>query len=118
MQLLRLNSTKFEYLPYAGGETDLDENGRHTGEFHPKYGDPVPYRGNISSPSGSAAHEWYGLDIRYTHVLVMSNPNTPIDETGLIRWKGDLYEVTAVRPTLNAFKAALRKRTKNHAEVT
>lgn len=116
MRLLRRNTTEFEYEPNLGTETDLDESGRHTGIYEPEYGEPVPMRGNISMPSGQSFREFYGLDLRYTHVLVMDDPETEIEETGRIRWKGDLYDILAVRPSLNAMSVALRKWTKNHAE--
>ena len=116
MKLLRRNTKEFEYLPNDGSETDLDSQGRHTGNFRPVYGDPVIMRGNISTPIGQTSLEFFGKDIRYTHVLVMDDPEAPIEETGRIRWKGDEYDIKAVRPSLNAMSVALQKRTKNHAE--
>lgn len=116
MKLLRRNTKEFEYLPNTGSETDLDEHERHTGIFEPEYGESVTMRGNISMPSGQISREFFGMDIRYTHVLVMDDPEAPIEETGRIRWKGDEYDIKAVRPSLNAMSVALQKRTKNHAE--
>ena len=52
MKLLRRNTTEFEYLPESDETSDLDEQGRHTGEYYPVPGTPVSYRGNISTPSG------------------------------------------------------------------
>lgn len=113
MRLLRRNTTEFEYLPYTGAESDLNTDGEHTGEFHPEYGKAVKYRGNISVPSGRANQLFIGMDVRYTHVIVMDNPDADIRETGLIRWKGELYDVTAVRPSLNLLSVAIRKQTAN-----
>ena len=113
---LRRNETDFEYLPPDGVETDLNEDGEHTGEFYQKHGDPVPYRGNISMPSGSISQTFFGTDTRYTHVLVMDDPDADISELGMIRWKGQLYEIKAVRPSLNSLSAALQKKTANNAE--
>jgi len=110
MRLLRRNMTEFEYLPYDGTETDLNDDGEHTGEFHPKYGDPEIYRGNISAPSGQTTNTFYGEDIRYTHTLVMSK-DVGITEHGIILWRGHTFEVTAVRPSLNAVSIALRRMT-------
>lgn len=110
MRLLRRNLTEFEYLPYDGTETDLNDDGEHTGEFHPKYGDPEIYRGNISTPSGQTTHTFYGSDIRYTHTLLMDR-DVGITEHGVIRWRGRMYEVTAVRPSLNVVNIALRQMT-------
>lgn len=111
MRLLRRNMTKFEYLPPIGVETDLNSDGDHTGDFHPVYGDPITYRGNISSPSGQVQHQFYGLDIRYTHTLLMDNPEADINENGLIRWKGNTYDIQAVCPSLNVLSIALRRQT-------
>lgn len=114
MKCLERNKTEFEYLPYDGTDTDLNEHGEHTGEFHRSYGEPVPYKGNISSPSGREVQTFYGEDIRYTHTLVMDNPNVAINEYGVIRWKDDLYDVVSVKPSLNAVSIALRKQTVDH----
>ena len=110
MRLLIRNMTTFEYFPYDGVGTDLNSDGEHTGEFHPSYGDPETYRGNISTPSGQTTHTFYGEDIRYTHTLVMDK-DVGIQEQGIIRWKGNLYEVTAVRPSINSVSIALRRMT-------
>ena len=111
MKCLKRNMTDFEYLPWDGTESDLNKDGEHTGEFHHVYGDPVSYKGNISSPSGKMNQTFYGEDIRYTHTLVIDNPNADINEYGKIRWKGCLYDIQAVRPSLNVLSVALRKQT-------
>lgn len=116
MRLLYRNTTEFEYLPYTGLMSDLNEDEEHTGELHPEYGKPIVYRGNISSPSGYTNQTFYGTDIRYTHMLVMADNKVDIRETGLIRWKGDLYDIRAVRPSLNGMSVALRKQTKDYLD--
>lgn len=116
MRLLERNLTDFEYLPYTGQDSDLNEYGEHTGESYPEYGDPIPYRGNISSPSGHTQQSFYGITVPYTHVLVMADPDTDIQETGLIRWQGHLYTITAVRPSINALSVALKRQPENHAD--
>ena len=115
MRNLKRNEKPFEYLPWTGAESDLNSNGEHTGEFYPVYGDPVPYRGNISMPSGQAIQTFYGLDARYTHVLVLHEPDADIREQGQIRYNGRLYDITAVRPSLNVLSVALRQKTEDHA---
>ena len=116
MRLLRRNTTVFEYLPHIG-DSDLDEEDRHTGEFHPIFGDPVQYRGNISVPSGKAEQVFYGEEIRYTHVLVLDKPEADIREEGRIRCKGHEYDIEAVRPSLNVLSIALRRRSEAVREV-
>lgn len=117
MKLLRRNTTEFEYLAYTGLETDVNADGEHTGDFRPELASPVICRGNISAPGGNAVQTFYGVDARYTHVLVMDRPDFPMDVTGRIRWRGNEYEILAVRPSLNVLNAALRKVTDNHGTV-
>lgn len=117
MRCLERNKTDFEYLPYEGTESDLNEDGEHTGEFHPDYGAAVPYRGNISTPSGHTSPTFYGEDIRYTHTLVMDDPDIAIDEHGIIRWKGNRYDITAVRRSLNGVTIALQRQTADGDEL-
>ena len=113
MKLLRRNTTEFDYLPLEDMGSDVNDDGDHTGEYQPTYGRERKYRGNISAPSGQSNQTFYGLDTRYTHTLVMDNPNVDIKESGLIRWKGELYDILAVRPSLNAVSIALRKQTQD-----
>ena len=116
MRLLKRNSTQFEYLPYTGLESDLDEDGLHTGVPQPVYGDPVSYVGNISTPSGSTVQAFDGLEIRYSHVLLMDNPKADIREYGKIRYNGHMYTITAVRPSLNVLSVALLADTVDHGD--
>ena len=116
MRLLIRNRTEFEYYPYTGLESDEDENGLHTGVWHPVYDEPVTYKGNISAPSGAAVQAFDGLDIRYTHVLLMDDPNADISEMGRIRWKGRMYRITAVRPSMNVLSVALLAETVNYGD--
>lgn len=120
MRLLRRNTQEFEYLARTGTESDLDEYGRHTGDYSGKviYAEPETKRGNISTPSGQTTNQFYGLATEYTHTLVMDEPDPGIAEGGVIRWKGHLYDVIAVRPSINAVSIALKRQTENHAEVS
>lgn len=117
MRLLVRNRTEFEYYAYIGVDSGIDEEtGMNTGVFHPLYADPVSYKGNISSPSGAAVQAFDGLDIRYTHVLLMDDPNADISEMGRIRWKGRMYRITAVRPSMNVLSVALLAETVNYGD--
>ena len=111
MRLLKRNVTEFEYLPLESQSSDLNDDGEHTGIYHPVYGNAVQYKGNISVPSGQVQHQFYGMDIRYTHTLLMDDVKADIKESGLIRWKGHLYDIQAIRPSLNVLSIALRQQT-------
>ena len=110
MRILRRNSTVFRYMAQTGTQEVL-KDGKHTGQYEITYSAPVEYRGNVSLPNGTATDNLCGLNTPYTYVLLMDNPKANIRETGLIEWQGDLYEITAVRPSLNVLSVALKKRT-------
>lgn len=116
MKLLKRNLTVFEYIPWTDGETDVDpDTGLHTGEYRKIQAEPVEYEGNISQPGQMTNQTFYGLDIRYTHTLILDDPEAEIDEHGEILWNGDAYEIRAVRRSLNFLSAALRKKTKDNS---
>lgn len=106
--------TEFEYFQNTGTSSDLNENGEHTGEFVRTYKCPVRYKGSFTPPSGRENQMFYGEDIRYTHTLTMDDPDVKINEYGVIRWKGALYDIQAVRRSLNFAIIALRKQTEAH----
>ena len=115
MRLQKSNCTTFTYRPFLG-ETDIDDDGYHTGEFIPSYGEGIEYYGNINPPGGMAQQTLFGIDTRYTHVLLMDNVKADIREDGIIEWNGNEYDIRAIRPSLNVLSIALRKRTSNHGE--
>lgn len=116
MKLLKRNLTEFDYLAYVDEATDVDPvTGLHTGEPTPTFAEPVTYEGNISPANLLTNQTFFGEDIRYTHVLLMDDPDAEIDEYGLILWNGDTYEIRAVRRSLNVLHVALRKQTKQNA---
>lgn len=107
MRLLKRNTTEFEHLAYKGKQEVLD-NGRHTGRLNPQYADPVGYRGMIDLPSGYVARELFGINLDYTHILVMDDRNAPFKEADLIMWGGDQYEILAVRRSINFLSVAMK----------
>ena len=113
MRLIKRYLVTFRYYPYVG-EREMMDDGRHTGEMKPRYGVPFEYHGNISSPSGFAQANLFGLNTQYTHVL-LAERGVEISEHGMIESGGTYYDVTAVRPSANVVNVALRKRTENAA---
>lgn len=110
MKLLKRNTTTFTYTPYEG-KTEVLKDGKHTGKFTASYGSEITYTGSISVPTGQDTQQWFGIDTKYTHILLMDNPDIDIREDGLIQWKGNVYEIKAVRPSLNVLAVALKKQT-------
>lgn len=112
MKLLKRNTTPFLYMAYLG-KTEVLEDGRHTGDYTPSYGDPIQYRGNISPAVGFASDNYFGVGTQYTHILLLDNPKVDITEDGLVVWNDAEYEVKAVRPSINVMAIGLKKRTVN-----
>ena len=108
MRLLRRDTTLFELHAYDGKQEILDD-GRHTGRYEVAYKDPVIMRGNISVPSGYVQDRWFGIETDYTHVLLMHDANVGIHEAARIVWKGDTFEIQAVKPTKTVLAVALKR---------
>ena len=120
MRLLKRNvyecEGRFDYYAYVGEGSDLNEDGFHTGFPEPVYAPPVQYEGNISSPTGSVSQAFDGLQIRYSHVLLMDDVNADINEHGYIVWRGKEYDIKAVVPSPNVLSIALRERIKDFGD--
>ena len=80
MRTLVRNKTKFYYALYDKREEITDEYGNKTGQYELIYGNPVMMFGNISSAVGSIENRPFGESESYDKVIVLDNPNTPIDE--------------------------------------
>lgn len=115
MRVLRRNTQPFTYRKRTGQE-EVIADGLHTGNWVPAYAEGVTYRGNISIPSGFAANEYFGINTRYTHVLMMDDPDADIAEDGLIEWRGDEYLIKAVRRSLNVLTAAIEQVTRDRSD--
>ena len=108
MKTLKRNEKPFTYRAFQS-KTEIVKDGKRTGKLAIQYANPVEYYGNISVPSGLTNQELFGIDTKYTHILVMDEPDLDIREDGLIECKGKTYEVRAVRPSLNVLRVALRE---------
>ena len=117
MKLLMRDTEEFQYKPFmAAMENQTDE--RHTGNYEPGYGYPVTYRGNISPAGGSVDERMFGQNLRYSHVLLMDEPDADIQESGIIEWNHGVYEILAISRSRNFLHVAIRKKTVNHAMLT
>lgn len=80
MRSLVRNKTKFYYALYEKREEIIDEYGNNTGQYELIYGEPVMMFGNVSAAVGSIRNREFGESESYDKVIVLDNPNTPIDE--------------------------------------
>ena len=96
-------------------------DGKHTGRFAPAYGDPVSVEGNMDLPNGFVQNQLFGINTDYTHVLLIAKtpaetegPTNRFEESGLIDWRDNSYQIMAIRESLNVIALALQKLTKGN----
>lgn len=77
------NTQVFWYALFGQVEEQYDEWGNIIGQGA-GYGKPVKTRGNISPAKGEATTRQFGEDTDYDRVIVIDDPETPIDETTVI----------------------------------
>lgn len=84
MRCLERNKRRFYYALYLGEEEILNENGRRTGETKLSYGKATEAYANISAGTGQAQAEQFGNAIAYDKVMVVDDPDCPIDENTVL----------------------------------
>lgn len=121
MRCLTKNKRPFYYYLYHDKKPIVDADGNKTGEYTLLYHRGVECHGNISAGSGDAQTELFGNNIRYEKVIVIDDPNCPIDENTVLcidikpcpysdveTPKHD-YIVKAVAKSLNSVSIAISK---------
>ena len=78
------NKTKFYYALYEKQKEITDEYGNRTGQYELVYGKPVEMFGNVSAAVGEIQNRQFGESENYDKVIVLDNPNTPINEYSLL----------------------------------
>ena len=96
MRCLARNKRPFWYARYADRVEIVDEQGRRTGQYRVSYSKPVKLMGNISAAKGESSTRQFGDDESYDKVIVISDPNTAVDENSVL-W-------VETEPTLNKQK--------------
>lgn len=97
-----------------------------TGDYTMGYGKPIPFKGNITMSSGEINIAEFGVDVsNYDAILIVDKGEIPITETSLIWFNEEptyedaeetlvkpesaTYRVIAIKPSLNGFKAVLKR---------
>lgn len=80
MRTLVRNKVKFYYSLYEKREEIIDEYDNKTGQYELIYTEPILMLGNVSSAVGSIQNRQFGDSEIYDKVIVLDNPNTPINE--------------------------------------
>ena len=84
MRCLRRNKVTFFYALYSSKIPITDDYGNKTGEYEIIYGNPVEILGNVSAARGETVTRQFGEDEAYDRVIVLDDPNAPIDEFSIL----------------------------------
>lgn len=84
MRCLQRNMVTFYYAQYLGKTERLDSQSNPTGEYDISRGNPVVAKGNISAAMGETTTRQFGEDATYDKVIVLDNPDTPINEYSVL----------------------------------
>lgn len=84
MRCLERNKREFYYCLFKQKADILDSGNNKTGEFILTYFEAVKTKGNISSSIGESQLELFGSFTDYGKVIVVDDPNCPIDENSVL----------------------------------
>ena len=93
MRCLARNKRIFFYALHNGQTELIDEYGNATGQYKVSYTDPVETKGNVSAAQGEMQTRQFGESETYDKVIVLDNPNVPIDEYSIL-WVDSQPELT------------------------
>lgn len=79
MRCLKRNQKPFHYALFLRKEKREQGHG-----YKLIYGEPVAVKGNISPANGTTSVEQFGSDVDYDRVIVLDDPDCPIDEKSLL----------------------------------
>lgn len=94
MRCLARNKSTFFYALHDGQTELKDEYGNATGQYRVEYADPVRMCGNVSAAQGEIQSRQFGESETYDKVIVLDNPNVPIDEYSIL-WVDSRPNLTA-----------------------
>jgi len=80
MKCMVRNKVPFHYALYR----EKEELPNAPGQFKVVYSRPLRMMGNVSPARGEANTELFGRDIQYDKVIVLEDPNCPIDEQSVL----------------------------------
>lgn len=83
MRSLERNKRTFWYANYAGNE-EIFSNGKRTGQYKVKYGNPVEVRANVSAARGSLDDEHFGINADYDRTIATDKEDFGIDESSVL----------------------------------
>lgn len=94
MRCMKRNKRSFYYALYTDKNEILDEYGNLTGQYEVLYSNPIKCEANSSAGDGTTESQPFGNSVSYDKVIVMDNPNHPINEDTIL-WVDTLPIISA-----------------------
>ena len=92
MRTLERNKIRIYYANFRDKIHIRDEYGNLTGEYDIVYDNPVMVKANVSAARGESTTRQFGEDESYDRVIVMDDPEVPIDVSSVL-WIEVLPEI-------------------------
>ena len=93
MRSLERNKRTFWHASYVGNEEILSD-GKRTGQYKVKYGNPAEARANVSAARGSLDDEHFGINADYDRTITTDKADFGIDESSVL-WIEKTPEIAA-----------------------
>ncbi|MCM1167706.1 MAG: hypothetical protein NC299_17145 [Lachnospiraceae bacterium] len=109
MRDLRRNQVAVTYRQYLESKEIVDKWGNSTAEYEPVFGEEQTLLMSVSANKGAYSEQMFGGVLDYDRVMLISDPNCPIDEHSRLTIDGKTYVVKAVARSLNVTQYAIKR---------
>ena len=116
MRCMARNKRIFYYALYAEQTELIDEYGNATGQYSVTYGNPTKAYGNVSAAQGEMQSRQFGDSEIYDKVIILDDPNTPIDEYSIL-WVDTLPDMVGGSTTPHDYIVKKVARSLNNVSI-
>lgn len=109
MRDLKRNQILVTFRPYIGDDEIIDENGYHTADYSPVFGEEQQLFLSVSANKGDYSEQMFGDVLDYDRTMLISDPDCPIDENTRVTIDEQTYVVKAVARSLNVSQYAIKR---------
>lgn len=109
MRDLKRNQILVTFRPYLRNDEIIDENGYHTGDYAPVFGEEQQLFLSVSANKGDYSEQMFGDVLDYDRTMLISDPDCPIDENTRVTIDEQTYVVKAVARSLNVSQYAIKR---------
>ncbi|MCX4357888.1 MAG: hypothetical protein OSJ43_17000 [Oscillospiraceae bacterium] len=109
MRDLKRNQILVTFRPYLRNDEIIDENGYHTADYSPVFGEEQQLFLSVSANKGDYSEQMFGDVLDYDRTMLISDPDCPIDENTRVTIDEQTYVVKAVARSLNVSQYAIKR---------